>query len=101
MILRPTRSILFHYTTLFRSVFVIQLVTAKKLYGFTYPFLLVDFLIGVVICVMFARKLWLLQHQLDQSHRTDIDKNIDFIPAAKKQTKLVFVAYITSLLAMY
>eukprot|EP01084_Bolivina_argentea_P188952 325099_1 len=73
----------------------------KVVYGFTYPFLLVDFLIGVVICGMFARKLWLLQHQLDQSHRTNVDKNIDFIPAAKKQTKLAFVAYITSLLAMY
>eukprot|EP01083_Nonionella_stella_P143052 443769_1 len=72
----------------------------RVIYGYTYPFLLIDFIIGVVICGSFARKLWQLQHQINENLDNQNDA-IDFVRVAKKQTKLAFVAYITSLLALY
>eukprot|EP01083_Nonionella_stella_P249080 861629_1 len=75
----------------------------KVIFGYTYPFLLVDFLIGVVICASYARKLWQLQHQIDETidDQDRANEKVNFIRVARKQTKLAFVAYITSLLALY
>eukprot|EP01083_Nonionella_stella_P046487 124501_1 len=75
----------------------------KVIFGYTYPFLLVDFLIGVVICASYARKLWQLQHQIDETidDQDRANEKVNFIRVARKQTKLAFVAFMSSLIAMF
>eukprot|EP01083_Nonionella_stella_P143051 443767_1 len=75
----------------------------RVIFGFTYPFLAIDFLLGVVICGSFARRLWQLQHEISDklANQSNNDDSINFVRVAKKQTKLAFVAYITSLLVLY